>query len=254
MITEFLPHHFSHLAWRIPFALSGILFVIYLYLNQRFAVANYPTHKPHKKRNNVFISLLRQWQAIIAVVALTSMAASLYYLVFTYLVSYRINYLGVSKENAFLLNSVILALACFLYPLFGKLADKAGYYRIFIIVGILFLLGAYPLLQLFKSSGTLGPLVTLTLFTICMAAIQGAISPLFALTFEDEWIATGCALAYSIGNGLSGGAPLLAETLNHYFKFGLTAFVIILLVIGFLGMHFILRILIFNEKSSVTFS
>ena len=76
-----------------------------------------------------------------------------------------------------------------------------------------------------------------------MAAIQGAISPLFAAAFEDEWIATGCALAYSIGNGLSGGAPLIAETLQHYISFGLTLFVMTAMLIGFFGMWLIRKVL-----------
>ena len=249
IMAQFIPAHLEYISWRLPFALSGILFIFYLYLNRKFTLNHYPNNSV-VKQHNVFISLLQQWRAILAVVALTSMCASLYYLIFTYLVGYRITHLGVSEENAFLLNSIVLLLACILYPVFGQLADKLGYYRIFMLISGLLLIGTYPLLWLFRSEDTIAPLIALILFTICMAAMQGAISPLFAAAFKKDWIATGCALAYSIGNGLSGGAPLLAETLNHYFKFGLTAFIMILLIIGFFGMWLIRKVLLLNSKTA----
>ena len=251
IMAQLIPAHLDYISWRLPFALSGVLFIIYLYFNKKFTPNYYPDNSV-VKQHNVFISLLKQWRAILAVVALTSMCASLYYLVFTYLVGYRITHLGVSKENAFLLNSFVLLLACVLYPIFGQLADKLGYYRIFMLVSGLLLIGTYPLLWLFRFEDTIAPLIALILFTVCMAAIQGAVSPLFSAAFQKDWIATGCALAYSIGNGLSGGAPLLAETLNHYFKFGLTAFIMLLSIIGFFGMWLIRKVLLLNSKAAQT--
>ena len=241
-INKFLPHNLQMFAWRLPFALSGILFIIYLYLSYKSSLHTPSSSSSHLKKQGALVALLRQWQALLAVILLTFMAAALYYLVFTYLVGYRINHLAISKEKAFLVNSIILVLACILYPLFGYLADRIGYYRIFITVSMLLILTAYPLLQLFRSTDTVNPIISLILFTIGIAALQGAISPLFAIVFEDQWKNTGCAFAYGIGNGLSGGAPLLAEILNHYFQFGLTLFVTLLLMIGFIGMYLIRKI------------
>ncbi len=242
-IAEFIPAHLAAISWRLPFAFSGIFFLIYLFM-QRKIIATPPTQKlTRPKKTSVFASLLRQWQAILAVIALTCMGASLYYFVFTYLVGYRINYLQASQESAFLINSFILLLACILYPIFGYIADKIGYYRLFLTAALILLIGTYPLLALFKIENWFSPLIALTIFTFCMAAIQGAISPLFAAAFEDEWIATGCALAFSIGNGLSGGAPLIAETLQHYLNFGLSLFVITVMLIGFFGMWLIRKVL-----------
>ena len=55
------------------------------------------------------------------------MCASLYYIIFTYLVNYQIEYLKVSESYALMLNRFILFFACMLYPLFGYLADKFGH-------------------------------------------------------------------------------------------------------------------------------
>ena len=243
-IAELSPHHLKDISWRFPFALSGLLFLIYLYMQRKISTTPIIQKFIPAKKSSAIISLLHQWRTMLAVVALTCMGASLYYFVFTYLVGYRINYLQTSQESAFLLNSFILLLVCFLYPIFGYIADKVGYCRVFLIPALILLISAHPLLVLFKLENPLSPLITLLIFTICMAAIQGAISPLFAIAFEDEWIATGCALAFSIGNGLSGGAPLIAEALQHYLSFGLTLFVTTIMLIGFFGMWLIRIVLL----------
>ena len=76
--------------------------------------------------------------------------------------------------------------------------------------------------------------------TLLMAATQGAISPLFASVFNKEWRTTGCAFSYSIGNGIAGAAPLIAEVLSHYDPlYGMSIFILVLLVVGMIGMYMI---------------
>ena len=77
----------------------------------------------------------------------------------------------------------------------------------------------------------------MTTLTLLTGAIQGAISPLFAVIFEPEWQTTGCAFSYSIGNGISGAAPLVALTVvNINPIYGLGIFMILLLGIGSFGL------------------
>lgn len=69
-----------------------------------------------------------------------------------------------------------------------------------------------------------------------MAAIQGAVSPFFSLAFDQEWRATGCAISYSIGNGISGAAPLIASIFTaQYGIYGLAFYTMILVVAGVIG-------------------
>ena len=76
-----------------------------------------------------------------------------------------------------------------------------------------------------------------------MSAIQGAISPLFASVFDEEWRTTGCAFSYSIGNGLSGAAPMLALTVVHFHPvYGLGLLLMGLLLVGVLGMFLVHKI------------
>ncbi|MBK2125585.1 MFS transporter [Fangia hongkongensis] len=232
--SSYFSHHDTQLIWRIPFALSGLLFLVYLFLNRN---ENYTFSKNKDKKANIFIALLRQYKAILAVTCLTTMAASLYYVVFTYLVSYQISELGVNEQSAFMVNSITLLIACILYPIFGYFADYIGAKRLFYIAGTLLFVLLIPLIHLIQSGNPLWILLSMLIFTVFMAAIQGAISPLFAEIFESEWQTTGCAFSYSIGNGLAGAAPLVALTFVHIHPvYGLSFFMMGLLCIGAIGL------------------
>ncbi|MEM9242465.1 MAG: MFS transporter [Pseudomonadota bacterium] len=232
--SSYFSDHSTQLIWRVPFALSGCLFLLYLYFNRN---ERYPFFRQEKQKANVFMSLLRQYKAIVTVVCLTTMAASLYYTVFTYLVSYQISELGVHKQTAFLINSLVLFIACLLYPFFGQFADKIGVRRVFYTAGWSFFILAIPLVYLIYTENPLWMFVSMLIMTIFMTMIQGAISPLFAEVFESDWQTTGCAFSYSIGNGLSGAAPLVALTFVHMHPvYGLGLFMMLLLLIGFFGL------------------
>lgn len=241
-MTEIISGDIGTLVWRVPFGLGGVLLVLYLYLRQRYDITEIAEAKPKRKSENVFISLLKQWEALIGVTCLTTMMASLYYFIFTYLINYRIETLHDQLGSSFMINTLALIAACLLYPFFGYFADRIGYKRIFFFCTLAMIILSVPLFMLFKTQGVWMALVVLLIFTVFMTAIQGAISPLFALTFDQEWMATGCALAFSIGNGLAGGAPMFAELITHNVNYGLSIYVILLSLIGLVGMGLILHL------------
>ena len=234
VVSESLLKDHSQLIWRIPFIFSGVLFAIYLFINKN---ENH-MHQPIKQtnQNNLFSALIKQYKQIIIISLITCMCASLYYIIFTYLVNYQIECLKVSESYALILNSFILFFACMLYPLFGYLADKFGYMKIFYIS--LALLGAafYPLILLLEVNSFIVSFCSMLIFCALMAAIQGSVSPFFSLVFDQEWRATGCAISYSIGNGISGAAPLIASILiGKYGISGLEIYILILVIAGVLG-------------------
>ena len=240
------------LVWRLPFGLSIVLFLMYLYLgrgNIQYEVSQLPAVQEKRPNNQgakaknaegVIYALRKQFWIIVSISLLTCMAASLYYLVFTYLISVHHLHSAVSqgdKESvAFLINTFVLILICFLYPVFGHLSDQKGGKIIFHISLVSLLILTFPLMHLFSAGSYWEMFLALSIFAVFLAAIQGSISPLFALSFDEKWMATACAFAYSIGNGLSGGAPLLAEIFTHYLSYGLPIFIIILLCLGWVGM------------------
>ncbi|WP_116964017.1 MFS transporter [Fastidiosibacter lacustris] len=235
--SSLFSHQEAQFIWRVPFALSGLLFLIYLFLNRH---ESYPDVHKKKHKQNVFVWLVQQYKAIIAVTLLTTMAASLYYIVFTYLLNYQTTELNVSEQTAFLINSFSLIFACLLYPMFGQFADRIGAKQLFYTTATLFFISVIPMIYLIQTNEPMWVFLALTVFTLFMTAIQGAISPLFAEAFDSEWRTTGCAFAYSIGNGLSGAAPLVALTLVHIHPvYGLSVLMMVLLGLGAIGLALI---------------
>lgn len=222
------------LVWRIPFILSGLLFAIYLFVNRN---EDY-THKPpkHKPQITLIKALRQQYRQIIIVSLITFMCASLYYMVFTYLVNYQIEYQNIPESKALFLNSIILFFACIFYPLFGYIADRFGYIRIFYLALVVLVVLFYPLIMLLELNSFFISFLAILTFCIIMAAVQGAVSPFFSLVFEEQWRATGCSISYSIGNGISGAAPLLASIFTARFGItGLAIYTLILVIAGVVG-------------------
>ncbi|AXA33339.1 MFS transporter [Francisella adeliensis] len=233
-ISELLFENHNQLIWRVPFIFSGVLFVIYLYINRNENHMHQPTHKDNQ--SGLFFSLKNQYSQIIIVSLITCMCASLYYMVFTYLVNYQIEYLDASESYALLLNSFILLFACILYPLFGYLADRLGYMKVFYVSLVLLGITFYPLIMLLEVNNFIVTFFSMLVFCALMAAIQGSVSPYFSLVFDEKWRATGCAISYSIGNGFSGAAPLIASIFTaKYGISGLGIYTLILIIAGILG-------------------
>ncbi|MCF6807171.1 MFS transporter [Thiotrichales bacterium 19S9-12] len=236
LMSLWMPDVNNQFSWRIAFASSAILFLIYLGLNYR--LIKEPIKRNYQRNDRqLVVSLLLQWRLILAVICLTTMAASLYFLVFTYLVSYQIDYLLIKPQRAYFINTLTLVLACIGYPVFGFLADRFGYLKQFLLALILLLIFIIPLMWLIQTKASLLIFLALSIFTLLMTMMQGAVSPLFAAVFDQQWRTTGCALSYSIGNTIAGLAPFIAETLAFYDpSYGVSLFMLLLLLIGSVGM------------------
>lgn len=157
-------------------------------------------------------------------------------LLYTYLVNYRIEHLGVSPGSAFFLNSSVLLVAACAYPFFGYLADRLGFLRVFLWGAVLMAISIYPSMLFVGTASAMMTVFIMLFLTLLLAAMQGAISPLFASVFGGSWQATRCALGYSIGNGLSGGAPLIAEWAVQHAQHGLAILFVLLSLCGLLGL------------------
>jgi len=72
-------------------------------------------------------------------------------------------------------------------------------------------------------------------------AITHETTPCCSKSFDHECLATtSYAFAYNVGNGISDGASLAADTLVHYLlHIVLWLFVLLMVVIGLIGIKFI---------------
>jgi len=235
VLTQYFPSLSSSMMWRIGFVASGFLFMVYLWLNWANDYSQLSGAKEAKLKP-VLKAMTEQSLAIFSVILLTIMCSTVYYLLYTYLLNHQILILDYKHEHAFLINSLILVIACIGYPLFGAMADKIGCSRLCWMAMTGFLVAVVPCIELIHHPSLYLAFSALYLLVLLSAAIQASVSPLFAGVFSSAWRATGCAFSFGIGNAIGGGAPLFALAIvNQFPDYGLAFMLVSLLLLGCIG-------------------
>lgn len=233
--------NFSYsLTWRIPFALSAFLFIIYIIINRN---EDHSADMPPQPKHGILEAFSKQYKEIITVIILTVTSGALYYIVFTYLVRYQILHLHISRPIAFMINTGMIFLACLLYPLFGILADKHVHPRkLFHTSSFILLAAAIPLFYIMNSKGTIYIPLALTVFAFLVTAIQGASTPWYSELFDRQWRTACCGLSFNIGLGIGGTFPAIALLITQQFpKYGLAVLIMILVFFGMVGGYMVAR-------------
>lgn len=219
----------SSLVWRIPFILSFIFFVIYTKINPEFT-------KSHADEDDgetysiktIFTKMPKQMTLMII---LSAGQTAIYYLIFTYLVTYFQLHLNLDKDTAFLIINALFFTSILLFPSFGIRADNKGERIstvkktcIYFTIGVLiFSLGIY----LNKWLGVAGTII----MAITFCAIISYTTSFFAEIFPTKYRMTACSLSFNLGVTISGFAPMLAEIFLRFSKYGLSLFFVFCIVL-----------------------
>lgn len=232
---HYFPDPSNAWVWRLPFLSSALLLLTFLYIHPP-AAPSATTKKHTQQRPSLLSAIKHQYLAIIAVVLLTTMGGSLYYIVLGYLVDLEIQQWHLSSTMAQAINMAGLASACLLYPVMGRLCDRFNTNKIFYTATIGLIAAITPVLMGMQYGTPMIMLLSMLLLVSLMAAIQGAMSPQFAAAFAPEWRTTCCAIAYNIGNAASGAAPMLALMSTTMLpQAGIEVFLIALTSLGLIG-------------------
>ncbi|MBX9867519.1 MAG: MFS transporter [Burkholderiales bacterium] len=218
------------LMWRIPFLISALLFIIYLKLNPEF-------HKSEVNENALSLRQIfkRQPKELITMGIIGASGMSVYYLLFTYLVTFMQLYLHLAKDLSFLIMNGLLLLSIILYPSFGLIADRltnrinSAQRMVFVFaVGIaLFVASTYSLWF-----GIMGLIV----MVVAYCAITSYTTSIFAEIFAPEYRMTACSFSFNIGVTVAGFAPLIAEVVSKLSVFGLSAFILFVTITLYYGL------------------
>lgn len=216
----------NSLSWRIPFILSIVIFLIYTKMVPEFRRHN--LESSHKFTLPEIFS--RQPRELTYMAILNFTTGTIYYILFTYLVTFLQEYLHLGKQTSFMVMNTLLIFSIILYPLFGYFAGgyncRIKHARKYVIV----MMAAVILFALIKDSFWLG-IVGLTGMVITFCAITSLVTSLFAEVFDERYRMTACSLSFNLGITLAGFAPLIAEISSTFWKFGLAGFLEIILVI-----------------------
>jgi MHS family proline/betaine transporter-like MFS transporter len=109
-------------------------------------------------------------------------------------------------------------MACVLSPVFGKLADRIGAYRLFCFFIAGWLICVFPLFWYLLASPTETRLMVVQLIGMLFVTLQGAAHPgMLVQIFTVQGRSTGVAIAYNTAVMLFGGlAPLYISVVSRF--------------------------------------
>jgi MHS family proline/betaine transporter-like MFS transporter len=144
--------------WRIPFLIAGPLGLVGLYI--RLKLTDTPAFEQLSASDDVASSPLREalrtaWRPILQVIGIMIMFNVGYYVVFSYLPTYFIKTLHLSKTVAFVSITMACVVAIVLILPLAALSDRIGRRPLLIGGTVAFALLAYPLFLLLNS-GSVG--------------------------------------------------------------------------------------------------
>lgn len=209
-------------AWRIPFLLSAVLFVVAIYIRKRldetpeYVEAMKNAEKKKKKERLPMAQLVRhsKREMICGFLSITGHNAWAY-VVSAFALSYMVNTLEMPRTNALIAVLGAALAAMTLIPVFGHIADKIGYKKVFMLGAGFAILWSYPLFAALQTENvvvaTLAMAVGYGIGTGAMAGAQGAF---LANLFPVRYRYSGIAFSRELNGALvAGPTPLIATAL-----------------------------------------
>ena len=194
------------LIWRLPFILSSVLFFAYLKLNPE--IKKGASHPVYRLRH-IFE---QQPYEFLYMMLLAAVMNSIYYILFSYSVSFMQIHLAISNSHALVTINILLVLALVCYLVYGKLADSSAD-RVAVARRCCLAFGGLVCLLSAQLSyhWVLGCFMAMV---IVYSAISTYLTGLFAEIFQKEYRMTACSLCYSGGALIGGFSPSVAEVVT----------------------------------------
>jgi metabolite-proton symporter len=201
-------------AWRIPFAIGGVLAIAVLYL--RSTLHETVAHAERDAEAGTLRALAKHSRSFLIVLGLTAGGSLLFYTFTTYMQKYLVNTAGMSAKTASLVMTAALFVYMVMQPVFGLLSDSIGRRRCLLLFGALATVSTYPLLAALGAVRSPFAALLLVLCALLIISFYTSISGVFkAELFPVSVRALGVGLSYAVGNALFGGT---AEYVALWFR------------------------------------
>lgn len=208
------PEDFYSWGWRLPFFLGvGIGFVGFYIRNHG---EESPVYEQAKKDGTLSKAPVRDAfvkhpvkmiQAFMAYIFVTIP----FYIIAIYMIAYTKRHLGLSEDDALLINSI--AMATMLITIFpaARLADKIGRRPVLLMAIVAMLLLTYPAFMLMQSATFMSVLAGQAILAMILGWYLGPIPATLVEIFPTSVRYTGMSLAYNLCAILGGFTPSVAE-------------------------------------------
>jgi MHS family shikimate/dehydroshikimate transporter-like MFS transporter len=211
-------------AWRIPFLISGLLFLVALYI--RHSLDETPAYveamkEAAKKKSEAAplgeLLTRSRWEVLFGFLSVTGHNANAYILS-AFALSYMTNTLHYARADA--LTVVIIAAICGIIGTltFGRLTDRFGSATIYILGAAAVIAISYPMFAMFDSKNmVLATIGMSTTYFVGYGAMAGAQGAFLANLFPTRYRFSGIAISRELnGLAIAGPTPFIAAALVAY--------------------------------------
>ena len=219
-------------AWRIPFALGGLLALVALYMRRGMIESDVFEAEEADTAAVVPLDRRRVARAIVLVVLMTSGITAAHYTWSSYASTLAITERGMDAQTAYWATVGAQIIALISLPFWGALSDKIGRRPVIIGFGLLMAVFQFPLMALITSAGW--TLFVASSLALLIVAMSGALlSAVLSEAFPTKVRTQGIGFAYSVSVAVFGGtAPYLNGLFNSLDLSWLSSGWVILLCLG----------------------
>ncbi len=211
MQQSFTPPEIENWGWRIPFLIGALCALYGFYLRRNLAETEDFKRASAMHRPNLIAELLKHPREIAIVFGLTMGGTLAFYTYTTYMPTFLVNTVKLSKEQATQISFITLFIYMCLQPVFGLISDKVGRRPVLLWFGIMGTLCTAPILYTLMNTRDYMTALLLVMAALLIVSGYTSINAVVkAELFPAEVRALGVGLPYAVAVTIFGGtAPLI---------------------------------------------
>ncbi|WP_432180699.1 MFS transporter [Streptomyces sp. NBC_00063] len=217
-VNQLPEQQFLSWGWRIPFVASLVLVLVGLWIRGRLDET--PAFRRAREEEQIaklpLVETLRDhWRAVLVAIGAKVVETAPFYIFATFSVGYATDVLGHSENSALSAVSIGAAVGTVMIPVMGRLSDRFGRRRVFVVGAALLGGVGFPYFLLLEAdTGWALVLAAVLAIGLVWPAVAATLPTMTSEIFSTRVRYTGITLGYQIGAALAGGtAPLLATYL-----------------------------------------
>lgn len=200
-------------AWRIPFLISAVIWLIVFGMRSQIAE---PVISQRILKGGIIKLAMAYKKELLVIFLVTSLSASAFYITFVFMPMYISSVLKVHEHSTAMQITLICLLLYFAtLPFFASLADKSVLLKQIKRAAFLYLLFSYVIFLSLPKASYIGVLFGLLFFTLLQAYLNSALPAFMVSLFPGKFRGRALAISYNSGLTLFGGLmPYLVLTKN----------------------------------------